>query len=237
MAMRLSTGLRNALAGGRSTVTGIMVGNTISFDSASKEIRDSGDGLVTAGFKAGDKIQVKGTSSNDGIYTAVSVAVGAIVVEEAVADESAGSYIAIAAGRGGAINDIFREGIIEIRSGSQPASANDAESGTLLVTITDNGSAHDSATGENGLEMDDAADLGVVEKKAAQTWKGTAVNSGTAGWFRFFDRSHTTGQSTSARRFDGAVATSGAELNMASTAITASQTVTIDGFAVTIPAS
>ncbi|TVM31251.1 hypothetical protein DQK91_18800 [Oceanidesulfovibrio marinus] len=144
---------------------------------------------------------------------------------------------ALAAGRGGAINDIFREGVIEIRSGSQPASADDAESGTLLVTITDNGNTHNNTTGENGLEMDDAASGGKVEKKAGQTWRGTAVNSGTAGWFRFFARAHTLGASTTSRRFDGAIATSGAELNMASTAITASQTVTIDGFSVTIPAS
>jgi len=69
---------------------------TISFTAASKTIADSANGFVTAGFRAGDSITVSGTVSNNGTFTIVSVAAGAIVVAESLVNESAGSSFTIA---------------------------------------------------------------------------------------------------------------------------------------------
>lgn len=65
--------------------------STIAFVAATKEITDSSNGFITAGFKSGMSISVSGTSMNDGIYTIVSVTAGVIVVKETLVDESAGS--------------------------------------------------------------------------------------------------------------------------------------------------
>lgn len=69
--------------------------STISFDSGSKEIRDSGNGFVTAQFRAGDSITVSGSSSNDGTYTMVSVAAGVIVVAESLVTEASGATVTL----------------------------------------------------------------------------------------------------------------------------------------------
>lgn len=69
-----------------STITG----TTISFTASTKTIADSGNGFVTAGFRAGSSIIVTGSASNNGTYTVVSVSAGAIVVSETLVNESAG---------------------------------------------------------------------------------------------------------------------------------------------------
>jgi len=68
---------------------------TISFDTASKEIRDSANLLATV--LTGDTIRVRGSVSNDGVYTvATGGAAAKIVTTEALlADEAAGAYITI----------------------------------------------------------------------------------------------------------------------------------------------
>lgn len=66
---------------------------TISFTSGTKTIADSGNGFVTAGFLAGTSITITGSASNNGTFTIVSVAAGAIVVEESLVTESAGATV------------------------------------------------------------------------------------------------------------------------------------------------
>lgn len=70
-------------------------GTTISFDAASKEIRDSGNGFVTAGFVAGQFSLVTGSTKNNGKYTIVSVTAGALTVTETLSDESAGANVTV----------------------------------------------------------------------------------------------------------------------------------------------
>lgn len=89
----------------------------------------------------------------------------------------------------------------------------------------------------NGLQWGDAAD-GVLSKLSTQTWSGVAGASGTAGWFRIeaaVSDPGTLDSSEAIIRVDGAVATSGAELNMSPTSIAASATQTISSFTVTLP--
>lgn len=120
--------------------------------------------------------------------------------------------------------DLYDGGVLEIRSGAAPG-PNAADGGTLLVSIT-------LPTPAFG-----AAATGVAAK--AGTWQDTSADAtGTAGHFRI-KQSGDTGGATGAtdERIEGTVSTSGADLNLDSVSITAGQTVTVDTFTVTMPAT
>lgn len=108
-------------------------------------------------------------------------------------------------------------GTIKVYTGSQPATADTAETGTLLATFTLTDPAFSAASG------------GVKDLDADPDLSTTAVATGTAGWARCED-------STGANVFDGAVATSGAEFIINTTSITSGQTVTLTVGAITDPA-
>jgi hypothetical protein len=111
------------------------------------------------------------------------------------------------------IDTAFDSGVFEIRTGTQPAAATDAATGTQLVSIT--------------LPADafGAVSSGAMAK--AGTWQGTAGASGTAGWCRLRNSGDTV-------RIDGAV---GAELTLDNTSISSGGTVTINTATVTMPAA
>ena len=104
---------------------------------------------------------------------------------------------------------------LSIYTGSQPAAANDAATGTKLVDITINGftsPANGSAT---------------LDTSTPNT--GTAVAAGTAGWGRIVGGA--------GERIDGTVGTSGTDFTINSTSITNGATVTLTAMTVTQPAS
>ena len=104
---------------------------------------------------------------------------------------------------------------LSIYTGSQPAAANDAATGTKLVDITINGfntPANGSAT---------------LDTSTPNT--GTAVAAGTAGWGRIVG--------WGGQRIDGTVGTSGTDFTINSTSITNGATVTLTAMTVTQPAS
>lgn len=136
----------------------------------------------------------------------------------------------------GNLKTAMANGVIRVFSGVQPSSADNAEAATLLLEITVSSGAFTAGVATNGLNFD-APSEGVLPKAAAEAWSGVAVATGTAGWYRFYANDLTTGASTSAVRFDGSVSTSGAQLNMSSTAITSGATTTIDSFVITMPAA
>lgn len=128
------------------------------------------------------------------------------------------------------VKEILRGCKIALYTGVQPASADDAASGTLLCTYSLNG-------GVTGLSWDEPV-AGVLSKAAAESWQGTAVATGTAGWFRCYqDGDDPANAETTLARFDGSVSTSGAQLNLTSTAIVATAVQTISSFPLTLPAS
>ncbi len=91
----------------------------------------------------------------------------------------------------------------------------------------------------NGLKMDYDAAAGLMTKDTTQTWSGTAVATGTAGWFRYYSSLADAGALDSGEtllRMDCAVATSGAEMNATSTAIASGALQTLSAFSFTIPA-
>jgi hypothetical protein len=88
----------------------------------------------------------------------------------------------------------------------------------------------------NGLLWGDAA-AGVVAKLTTQTWSGVNSSTNTAGWYRMYGSVADAGGLDSALiyiREDGAISTSGAELNMANTTLSNTATTTITGWQRTI---
>lgn len=90
----------------------------------------------------------------------------------------------------------------------------------------------------NGLSFD-VSSGGTMNKLTTQTWSGVNAATGTAGWFRQYGSLSDTGVIDSAGvlpRIDGAIATSGAEMNLNSTALTSGATTTISAWSITTPA-
>lgn len=116
------------------------------------------------------------------------------------------------------IGDDLNSGTLKIYTGTQPASADDAASGTLLVTIN--------------LPADAmaAAASGVAAKSG--TWSGVAAATGDAGWFRLAN-------SAATRNYDGEVTVTagGGEIELDDISIVSGQTVLINTFTITQPAS
>lgn len=111
-------------------------------------------------------------------------------------------------------------GYYEIRTGAQPAGADSAATGTLLVTVTLSDPAYGAAT--------DANPGGV--SAISGTPSAQAVAAGTAGWFRGYD-------SNGNAVYDGdcGATSSGAAMELDNTVIASGQTVTITSSTITMP--
>lgn len=129
-----------------------------------------------------------------------------------------------------ALKEALDGGLIKIYSGAEPASANDAVTGTLLCTISVN------STGTGITFEDDPVD-GVLSKKSSEVWSGVNAATGTAGYFRHVAAGDDGTSSTTQRRLQGRVAVAGAELNLSSVALTSGATQTIDYYSIVQPAS
>lgn len=128
----------------------------------------------------------------------------------------------------------FAAGVIDIYSGTQPASADSVATGTLLGTVTLNSGAFTPGSPTNGLTFAAAAN-GVVAKSGV--WSFSGIAAGTAGWFRFRGNGADAGAlSTVLPRLDGSVATSGADLNLSNISIAVGAPSTVDTFTWTQPA-
>ena len=103
---------------------------------------------------------------------------------------------------------------LSIYTGSQPATANVAASGTKLVDITINSFS--------------AASTGTAALDTSTPSVGTALASGTAGWGRI---THTSGV------IDGTVGTSGTDFTINSTSITSGSAVTLTAMTLVQPAN
>lgn len=105
---------------------------------------------------------------------------------------------------------------IEVRDGAQPATVATPATGTLLGTFTLNDPAFAAAV------------AGVAALDVSPAVSFTGVAPGTAGWFRAFD-------SNGVAVFDGACATSGAQLNLSTTTISIGLVVTVTAGSYTQP--
>lgn len=128
----------------------------------------------------------------------------------------------------------FANGVIEIYTGTQPATADSAVTGTLLGTMTLASGAFTPGSPTNGLTFGAAAN-GAVSKTG--TWSFVGIAAGTAGWFRLKGNAADTGLlSTTAPRMDGSCATSGADLNISNIVVAIGAPNTCDTFVYTQPA-
>ncbi len=126
--------------------------------------------------------------------------------------------------------EIFRECFLNIYTGNQPAAADNAAAGTLLVTIYSDGVSA-------GLTFEEAI-AGVVNKPTGVQWTGAALATGTAAWGRLYENTDDPSlASTTKARLDGTVAVSGGNINMSSTSIVQSAIQTVTSFPVTMPAN
>jgi len=129
----------------------------------------------------------------------------------------------------------FANGIIEIRTGSQPVYADDAATGTLLGTFTLASGAFTPGSPTNGLTFATAAD-GAVSKSGV--WSMNGIAAGTAGWFRLKGNALDNDLlSTTLPRLDGSIAVSGADMNLSNISIVLNAPTTCDSFTWTQPAS
>jgi len=128
----------------------------------------------------------------------------------------------------------FTNGVLRIYSGVQPTSADDATSGTLLLTITESGNAFVHGATDNGLNFG-APSLGIISKAAAETWVGSGAETGTAGWARLQGNpSDDNASSTTLARIDMSVAKTGGDLTLSNTSIVTGAPSTVDVFQLTM---
>lgn len=78
---------------------------------------------------------------------------------------------------------MMRYGHIRIFSGAPPLTADMAEQGELLATITEDGLPFVSGTGQGALNLVPGPISGACQMDG--NWKLTVLKSGTAGWWRF----------------------------------------------------
>lgn len=132
-------------------------------------------------------------------------------------------------GSGGGIKGALNLVKINIYSGAQPANADAAATGTLLGTATVNGA------GTGGTW--DASVAGVISKAAAEVWRFTGLADGIAGWYRMYPNGATPANASSTEaRIDGAIASSGSEVNLSNVNVVTGVVNTIDSAAITMPA-
>ncbi len=106
--------------------------------------------------------------------------------------------------------------MLKIRSGAVPSNIADADSGTVLATLS--------------LPSDWMAAAGSGSKAKTGTWNDTSAdNAGTAGHFRVYASDGTT------QHIQGTVTATGGggDMTLDNTSITAGQTVTISTFTLT----
>lgn len=123
-------------------------------------------------------------------------------------------------------------------SGSQPATADAAATGTLLAVISAAGVA------DAELTIIDGSGDGDLDK-AVEVWQGSGLADGVLGWFRLIventDQATTVTEagtlSTTSRRIDGAIAASGSQLNISNTTVATGAPQLVDTFTLTMPAS
>lgn len=127
---------------------------------------------------------------------------------------------------GGSLKSIFDAGSeIRIYAGTVPASANDDIGAATLLCVIRNGGA--------GITFASSAAAGTLEKNPSETWSGVNSASGVATFYRHVLTADSNASSTSAPRYQGSVATVGADMNLTSASLTLGATQTIDFHSVT----
>ena len=120
-------------------------------------------------------------------------------------------------------------GSLLLFSGPVPATADAAETGTVLMSLTVGGD------GTTGLSFG-TAENGVISKSETEVWATSAVDtSGTISYFRFVSSTDSGGDSTTEARIQGTAGIVGTDLVLTSTEVTAGQPWQLNYFNVALP--
>ena len=258
MTLRISTGLRNAIAAGLGFQGALNKGVIKIFSGSQPASADAAEtgtllgtvsassGAVTRETRATGSVTLTGGAS--GTVTNITVGGLNIIPDGAVPFNTSlnqtASDLADAVNRNGIMEARVSGAVVTLygRPGTGVSTA--AVAGTLTTitaTYVAMGSGVAGVAPVNGLILGPAAS-GVIAKLPSQVWSFNGVAVGTAGWFRFYgsDTADIGALLTAAPwypRMDGSIATSGADLNLSNISITVSAPATIDTFAFNIPAN
>lgn len=253
MAEKLSTGLRNFLLGEGSLrkafedcVIKIYSGSPpASADSAVTGVHlvtITTDGLaVNAGDRSTPKIYQIAISGTPDAGDVVKLLVDSVAYNYTLLAED-DTLDKVAAKVARMLNDIDyldaipsmnNDGLLYVKSriDGEDFTITENTSTGITVTVTQK----QAASRKNTLYFDKASS-GAIVKPSGATWKGTVLTSGVAGYFRIVRTDDDGGESTTQIRAQGAVSTSGAELNLSNISLTAGTTITIDSFSMNLPA-
>jgi hypothetical protein len=129
------------------------------------------------------------------------------------------------------LKELFEGGKVGIFSGGQPTDANQAETGNLLVVIS-------NASGTAGTAGVTWGTAGAGQlPKSADVMSGLIGTAGVAGWLRMYDKNMTMGSNGTAIRMDGNCGVSGSDLVLSNTSLVVGATLTIDQATFTEPAA
>jgi len=232
--IKLYTGSQPANADAAPTGTLLCTYSSAS-GTPTREVLSTGTLTLSGTSGSADTFTLNSIEIMGGAVTSDGTVAGtATLVAAAINNNPKNVYVvASTTGASGVITLTAKPGL-----GSLPNTWVPAGTGTTISF----GSASNMAggvTAVNGLKWGTSA-AGVLSKLASQTWSGTAVASGTAGWIRIEAAVADAGALDSSAvvlRMDGAVGTSGAELNLSTLTITNTAAQTIDTFTVTLPTS
>lgn len=118
-------------------------------------------------------------------------------------------------------------GVLEFRSGAQPATANAAATGTVIGTLE---FAADGFADPSSGTM----------AKSADAWEDPAADAaGTIGWARFRRDADSNGLAPAERRIDFSVTATGGggDIEVQNTVVALGQKITITSFSLTMPAN
>lgn len=130
------------------------------------------------------------------------------------------------------LRGIFKNGVIRVYSGAQPASADAAPTGTLLGSITKDGAAFMEGVATNGLTL--ATPVGRTISKSADVWKFSGSAAGTLGWGRLQANAiDDDSLSTTLPRADFSIGITSGDMRVTSVTSAIGSTATVDTFLIT----
>lgn len=251
MALRISTALRNFLLTGGSLKDALQNGQIKVYSGAQPSSPDdapSGTLLATITKSSGARTAEVLSSGSVTLTGGSSGSVDSITVDGVnIMPEGAISYATSLSNTASLVAAAINQGLSSPEYTASASGAvitikakrgTGAGPNTFVVAATTTTLTHtdvDMSGGVaavNGLTLA-AASAGSVGKKSTETWSGVAAASGTAGWFRFEGSVADSGVADASEaqiRLDGSVATSGAQLTMASTNVVSGATQTVGGF-------
>lgn len=255
MALRLSKALRNYIDSGGALKDALQGGKIIIYDGAqpgSAEAAPTGSALVTITDGSGAHTAEVQATGSVALLTGASGSVNTLTVNSIEIMGSATAFNTSLAQTAQDIVDkinanpknlLFKASrssntvVITARRGLG-ALVNTWVVASTVTTITKTDTDMSGGTSSaNGLKFGEAA-AAVLAKLTSQTWSGVAGAAGVAGWFRFVGSVADSGALDSSElqlRMDGAIATSGAQINMSSTTVANGSTQTVSSFAITLP--